>query len=88
MQTMNVSLPDTMKRYVDEQVHSGDYSSASEYVRDLVRADQKRRAQEQLENVLLEALRSGEPIELTPRTWEELRQKIRARAQARRSDAG
>ena len=87
MQTMNISLPDAMKRYVDEQVHSGDYSSASEYVRALVRADQKRKAQEQLETVLLEALRSGEPIEVTPAAWEELRQKIRARVRARQPDA-
>ena len=87
MQTMNISLPDTMKQYVDEQVKSRDYGSASEYVRDLVRTDQKRKAQEQLENVLLEALRSGEPVDVTAAAWEELRQKIRERAQARQSDA-
>jgi antitoxin ParD1/3/4 len=87
MQTMNISLPDTMKRYVDEQVKSGDYSSVSEYVRDLVRDDQKRKALEQLENVLLEALRSGEPIEVTPAAWEQLRKKVRERLQAHRANA-
>ena len=47
MQTMNISLPDPMKQYVEEQVSAGGYSSASEYVRELVRADQKRRAKDE-----------------------------------------
>ena len=41
METMNISLPDPMKQYVEERVSAGAYSSASEYVRELVRADQK-----------------------------------------------
>ena len=45
-----------MKQYVEEQVTVGDYSSASEYMRELVRADQKRNAKEQLEQTLLESL--------------------------------
>ena len=43
MQTMNISLPDPLKQYVEEQVNQGGYSSVSEYVRELVRADQKRK---------------------------------------------
>jgi antitoxin ParD1/3/4 len=39
MPTMNISLPDVLKDFVEEQVSSGKYSSASEYVRELVRAD-------------------------------------------------
>ena len=56
MQTMNISLPDPMKQYVEEQVTAGDYSSASEYMRELVRADQRRNTKEQLERTLLESL--------------------------------
>jgi antitoxin ParD1/3/4 len=85
MQTMNISLPDPLKRYVEEQVSAGGYSSTSEYVRELVRADQQRKAKERLEAVLLDALNSGEPMEVTAETWEELRQRLRARAQARQS---
>ncbi|HYW43711.1 MAG TPA: type II toxin-antitoxin system ParD family antitoxin [Bryobacteraceae bacterium] len=66
MQTMNISLPDPMKHFVEEQVGMGGYSSASEYVRELVRADQKRKAKEQLETVLLEALKS-DPETVTPK---------------------
>ncbi|GAA6618125.1 type II toxin-antitoxin system ParD family antitoxin [Scytonema sp. NUACC26] len=43
---MNISLPDSMKVYVEEQVASGSYSSVSEYFCELVRLDQKRKAQE------------------------------------------
>jgi antitoxin ParD1/3/4 len=84
MQTMNISLPDPMKQYVEEQVSAGGYSSASEYVRELVRTDQKRIAKDQLENILLESLQSGDAVDITPRMWDELRQKIRTRAKARK----
>jgi len=83
MQTMNISLPDPMKQYVEEQVVVGAYSSASEYIRELVRADQKRQAKEQLEQVLLDAINSGDAIEATPEMFEEVRQRIRARAAQR-----
>ena len=86
MQTMNISLPDPMKQYVEEQVSAGAYSSASEYVRELVRADQKRHAKEQLEQMLLNAINSGDPIDVTPAMVEEVRQRLRARA-ARRKPA-
>jgi antitoxin ParD1/3/4 len=73
-----------MKQYVEEQVSAGGYSSASEYVRELVRTDQKRKAKDQLENILLESLQSGDAVDITPRMWDELRQKIRTRAKARK----
>lgn len=79
MPTMNISLPDHLKNFVDEQVSSGKYTSASEYVRELVRQDQKNRGRENLELQVLEGLRSGEALEVTPRIWEELRQKLRSR---------
>jgi antitoxin ParD1/3/4 len=59
------------------------YSSASEYVRELVRADQKRKAKEELETVLLEALKS-EPETVTPEWWARLREEIRSEAKPRR----
>lgn len=42
MATMNVSLPDAMKEWVEEQAGTGRYSNASDYVRDLIRKDQER----------------------------------------------
>lgn len=43
MATMNVSLPDAMKAWVEAQAETGRYANASDYVRDLIRRDQERR---------------------------------------------
>lgn len=42
MSTMNISLPESLKSFVDEQVNQGGYSTSSEYVRELIRKDQDR----------------------------------------------
>ena len=42
MSTMNISLPDTLKSFVDEQVSQRGYGTSSEYVRELIRKDQDR----------------------------------------------
>ena len=55
---MNVSLPDELKSYVDEQVDDGGYGSTSEYVRDLIRRDKDR---QQLRRVLLDGAASSSP---------------------------
>ncbi|MEG9438734.1 type II toxin-antitoxin system ParD family antitoxin [Edaphobacter sp. HDX4] len=88
MQTMNISLPDPMKQYVEDQVMAGGYSSASEYVRDLVRADQKRQAKEELEQMLIGAINSGDPMDVTPEMIEQVRNRLRARAEQRKSVKG
>jgi antitoxin ParD1/3/4 len=44
MATMNVSLPDAMKDWVESRARTGRYSNASDYVRDLIRRDQERTA--------------------------------------------
>ena len=85
MQTMNISLPDPMKQYVEEQINTGGYSSASEYVRELVRADQKRKDQDQLEQQLIQSLNSGEPIDITPEMLKDVRKRLRARAKGRKA---
>ncbi|MBE0510273.1 MAG: type II toxin-antitoxin system ParD family antitoxin [Chromatiales bacterium] len=61
MATMNVSLPDTMKTWVEEQAHSGKYSNTSDYIRDLIRHDQLRAEKiARMQFVLDEGLASGE----------------------------
>lgn len=55
MTTMNVSLPDELKTFVDTQVNNGGYGSTSEYVRDLIRGAQDR---EHLRSALLEGASS------------------------------
>lgn len=82
--SMNISLPENMKSFVDEQVQSGGYGTASEYIRELVRRDQKDRAEARLETLLLEGLDSGEEITVTPEFWETLRGKVVARRAKRK----
>lgn len=77
MKSMNISLPDPMRAYVEEQVANGDYSSVSEYFRELVRFDQKRKAQERLEALLLEGLNSGTATEMTAQDWEDISKAVR-----------
>ena len=60
MATMNVSLPDPMKSWVEAQALTGRYSNASDYVRDLIRRDQERAAQlGQIQQMITEGLASG-----------------------------
>ncbi len=77
--TMNISLPDVMKAFVEEQVDSGGYGSASEYVRELVRRDQKERAEAKLETLLLQGLESGEPMPLNAEYRANLLRDLKAR---------
>lgn len=79
MKSMNISLPDSMRTYVEEQVANGGYSTASEYFRELVRQDQQRKAQERLEVLLLEGLDSGTATEITAQDWQDIRQAVRKR---------
>ena len=83
MQSMNISLPDPLKQFVDGQIATGRYSSTSEYVRELIRADEKRKAEEQLEAKLLEGLNSTES-ELTPDDWRVLRKEALNKIEARK----
>lgn len=82
--SMNISLPETMKSFVDEQVQSGGYGSVSEYIRELVRRDQKERAHDRLEALLLEGLESGNAVPVTPEYWNKLRQDLQARRDAKK----
>ena len=83
MTSLNISLPQSLKDFVEEQVKAGGYSTPSEYLRELLRQDQKRRAQEKLEAMLLEGINSGPPIEVTPEFWEQKRKLIRKLAAAK-----
>jgi antitoxin ParD1/3/4 len=79
METMNIALPDSMKHFVQDRVSEGGYSSVSEYVRELIRADQRRKAEERIDALLLEGLDSGAPIPVTPEYWEEKKRKLTER---------
>jgi antitoxin ParD1/3/4 len=70
MTTLNISLPDAMRAFIDEEIARGEYSTASEYIRRLIRDDQKRVAEDRLERLLQEGLESGEPVEISDESWQ------------------
>jgi antitoxin ParD1/3/4 len=79
MTSINVSLPKALKEYVQAEVARGAYSTPSEYLRELIREDQKTRAQERLELALLEGLNSGPPVEINKKEWAKKRKRLQLR---------
>jgi antitoxin ParD1/3/4 len=77
MGTMNISLPDGMKAFVDEQVVERGYGTSSEYVRDLIRREQDR---QELRKLVLEGAGSPRTGEADAPYFNALR--VRARAPA------
>ena len=76
MATLNISLPDAMRAFIEDEVKRGDYSTPSEFIRELVRTDQKRKAEKQLEHLLLDGLKSGKATPMTKKEWAELRKRV------------
>ncbi|SAK82946.1 Antitoxin ParD4 [Caballeronia calidae] len=74
MTTMNISLPETLKSFVDEQVNERGYGTSSEYVRELIRRDQQR---QQLRALLLEGVASGPTTPVDGSYFESLRTRVR-----------
>ncbi|MYH28746.1 MAG: type II toxin-antitoxin system ParD family antitoxin [Acidobacteria bacterium] len=74
MGTMNISLPDALKSFVDRQVASRGYSTSSEYVRELIRRDRDR---QRLRALLLDGADSA-PVATADRAWfDRLRERAR-----------
>lgn len=81
---MNISLPETLREYVEERVAEGSFANVSDYVRALIRDDRAKRAQANLEAMLLEGLASGPPIEANDAYWEDLKARVRKRTAKRK----
>lgn len=81
--SMNISLPAPLKAWVEQQVESRGYSTASEFVRDVLRREQAAAARSQVERHLLESMESGDAHPMDAKAWA----KIRARASRRVVDA-
>lgn len=74
MSTMNISLPEALKSFVDDQVDARGYSSSSEYLRELIRKDQDR---QHLRNLLLEGAASPSSVTADADYFERLRDRAR-----------
>jgi len=76
MSTMNISLPEALKSFVDEQVAGRGYGTSSEYVRELIRNDQDR---QRLCRLLLEGGSSAPTQPADGVYFEGLRERVRNR---------
>lgn len=76
---MNISLPDSLREWVESRVETEGYGTASEYFRALVRDDQRRKAQEESDRALISAIESGPATEMTRADWAHIRATVRER---------
>lgn len=83
MATMNISLPDQMKAWVEEQAATGDYANVSDYVRDLIRHDRERReAIADLQDKIDEGLASGHSDRSVDEIFESVKSRLSQRETA------
>ncbi len=80
--TLNISLPESMRHFVEKKIRSEGYGTISEYVRELIRADQKAE-ESRFDSLIAQAYASGEPSPLTKDDIDEARRIVRARIEAR-----
>jgi antitoxin ParD1/3/4 len=76
MTTLNISLPETLREFIETQSTQDGYSTPSEYICALVKEAQKQKAREKVEDLLLEGLNSGEPVEMTAQEWSDIRREV------------
>jgi antitoxin ParD1/3/4 len=79
MSTMNISLPESLKDFVDEQVTQRGYGTSSEYVRELIRRDQDHT---RLRQLLLDGAASAPGVPADAAYFKSLRQRVRSRTRA------
>jgi len=77
--SLNILLPRSIKDFIDQQVANEGFSTPSEYLCELVMDAKDRLVEEQIEQMLIEALDSGEPIEVTPDYWQNKRAELLAK---------
>ncbi|MDY6780964.1 MAG: type II toxin-antitoxin system ParD family antitoxin [Cyanobacteriota bacterium] len=71
---LNISLPEQIQAFIEEQTSVAGLNSVSEYIYQLILREKERIArQEQIESLLLEGLDSGELIEANDEWWEQKR---------------
>ena len=75
MATLNVSMPDAMREWIDAQIESGEYANASDYVRDLIRHDQRER--DAIRLALIDGERSGKSSRSVKQIAQQAKRKLK-----------
>lgn len=79
MATMNISLPDAMKAFVEQEAEKGGFVSVSEYLRSLIRETQSRQAKRDVDEKLREGLASGPAEPMARDDWDDLERRVHLR---------
>ena len=78
--TMNISLTDPLKHFIDKEVRDGGFAGTSDYMRDLIRKRQREKAEDALSSLVAEGLASGPAIPADAAWLERMRERARSRA--------
>jgi antitoxin ParD1/3/4 len=73
--TMSFALPENMREYIDARVSDGSYGNTSEYLRELIRRDQREQAAQRLRDLIADGLASGDGREATDDVISEMRER-------------
>ena len=81
---MNITLPKTIRTWVDEQVAAGEYVGPSEYLQKLIRRDRKQQIRRRIKQALMEGLNSGPATLMTQKDWDAIRKETSRRVAVRK----
>jgi antitoxin ParD1/3/4 len=81
---MNISLPAPLKGWIEQQVEERGYSTASEFVRDVLRREQELSLRATIDSRLIQAIESGESTPMAAKDWQRIRTEGQKRARSRR----
>jgi antitoxin ParD1/3/4 len=88
MATMNISLPDSMKAFIEEQAAKAGFGTISEYMRAVIREVQEReKHRQEVRGKLLEAMHSEPATPMTKEDWEGIRREVHDRHAERQGKA-
>lgn len=79
MTTLNISLPQNLKRFLDDQAAKAGCVSTEQYVEKLIREEQRRHAKAALEAELIKGMESGPSVEMTAAEWASIRREVQER---------
>ena len=71
--TINISLPSPMKKWIDKQVASRGYETTDAFFMEMLRREKALAARERIDDILSDAIGSGQPTPMTPKDWDRIR---------------
>ena len=84
MENVSLELSSDLKRFADRRTEQGGFGHVGDYIRELIRLDQRQSAQVLLEAELLKGLASGPSQVMTKSEWDELRKGVDSQSASRK----